>query len=95
MKVRVSELRQAANVLFDHLERTGHAEIEVDSDYYWSIPKEKLYSVYENPSDFTVGQLSEDWENVRAIGAGRKDPIAYGLVWLSTILRFVGSNIVA
>lgn len=95
MKVRVSELRQAANVLFDHLERMGHGEIEVDSDYYWSIPQEKLYSVYEEPSDFTVGQLSEDLENIRAIGAGQKEPIAYALVWLSAILRSVGSKIAA
>ena len=95
MKVRVSELRRAANVLFDHLERLGHAEIEVDSDYYWSIPNEKLYSVYEDPSDFTVGQLSEDLENVKAIVAGTKVPIAYGLVWLSTLLRFIGSKISA
>ena len=54
MKVRVSELRQATNLLFDHLEQSGHTEIELHSDYYWSIPDETLYSVYEAPSDFTI-----------------------------------------
>ncbi len=95
MKVRVSELRQAANLLFDHLERSGHTEIDVDSDYYWSIPNQKLYSVYEEPSGFTVGQLSEDLENVRAVVVGSKPPIAYALVWVSALLRFIGSKIAA
>lgn len=93
MKLKVSELRQATNLLFDHLERAGHTEIELDSDHYWSIPNEKLYSVYEDPSDFTVGQLSEDLENVRAIVAGSRPPIAYAFVWVSTLLRFIGSKI--
>ncbi|WP_253974465.1 hypothetical protein [Myxococcus dinghuensis] len=61
----------------------GHTEVELDSDHYWSIPNDKLYSVYEDPSDFTVGQLSEDLENVRAF------------VWVSTLLRFIGSKIAA
>lgn len=39
-----SELWQAANAIFDHLERSGHTEIEIDEDYYWSIPVEKLYA---------------------------------------------------
>lgn len=95
MKVRVSELRQATNLLLDHLERSGHTEIEMETDYYWSIPNEKLYSVSEEPSDFTVGQLSEDLQNVRAVIGGKRPPIAYALVWVSTLLRFIGSKIAA
>lgn len=34
-------------------------------DYYWSIPNEKLYSIYEEPTGFTVGQLSDDLQEVR------------------------------
>jgi len=49
VKIQLSELQQAANVLFDHVERTGRTEIEVTDDFYWSIPEKRLYSVYFPP----------------------------------------------
>jgi hypothetical protein len=51
--------------------------------------------VYEEPSELTVGQLSEDWKELQQISSGQKLPIAYALVWLSSVLRFVGSKIVS
>jgi len=95
MKIRISELREVANLLFDHLERSGHVEVDVDQDFYWSIPDDKLYSVYEEPSGFTVGQLSDDCQELRKISSGQKQPIAYALVWLSSVLRFLGTRIVS
>lgn len=92
MKIRVAELRRASAVLFDYLEQTGCDEIELDQDHYWSIPIEELYSMYSAPVNLTVGQLSEDLENVRAVVEGRRAYVNYALVWLSTILRFVGSR---
>lgn len=95
MKVGVEELRAAANVLFDHLEEMGNTEIEIDDDYYWCIPDDKMYSVYEQPVEFTMGQLSDDLEAIRALGSGTREPIAYALVWLSSVLRYVGAKVVA
>ncbi|WNG15728.1 hypothetical protein [Cystobacter fuscus] len=96
MKIQLSDLRQAANTLFDHLEQNGHTEIEVTEDFYWNIPKEHLYSVYTPPpeSELTLGQLSDDWDEVMKIASAQRPPIAYALVWLSSILRFIGSKIV-
>lgn len=95
MKVCIAELREVANLLFDHLERSGHAEIELESDYYWSIPTEQLYSVYEEPTDLTIGQLSDDQRELANIRAGAKPPLAYALVWLSSLLRYVGARVVS
>jgi len=95
MKVSVVELREVANLLFDHLECSGHAEIEVDADFYWSVPPDKTYSVYEEPVGLTIGQLSDDARELNAIRTGAKQPIAYALVWLSALLRFVGARIVS
>lgn len=95
MKVKVSELRKAANILFDHLEQSGHTELELSRDFYWNIPEEKLYTVYEEPSGFTVGQLSDDWKELQQISSGQKKPLAYALVWLSSVLRFVGTKLVS
>jgi hypothetical protein len=97
MRIQLSELRRAADSLFDHLERTGRTEIEVTEDFYWSIPEKHLYSVYAPPpeSNLTVGQLSDDWNEVAKIASGQRPPIAYALVWLSSLLRFIGSTLVS
>jgi hypothetical protein len=95
MKVNVSELRQAANIIFDHLESLGHNEIDIDQDYYWNIPDGKLYTVYEEPSGFTMGQLSDDLNEMRKINSGQKAPIAFAFVWLSPLLRALGTKIVS
>lgn len=95
MKLRIAELRQAANALFDHIERSGIDEIEVDQDYYWSIPDEKLHAIYEEPTGFTAGQLSDDLQELRRMNSGERPPMAYALVWLSSLLRFAGTRIVS
>lgn len=95
MKVKIAELRRVAGILFEHLEEEGHAEIEIDRDFYWSIPDEKLYSVYEDPSDFTTGQLSDDLLELTKINSGKRKPIAYAFVWLSSLLRFIGAKVVS
>ena len=97
MKIQLSGLRQAANALFDHLEQTGRTEIEVTEDFYWNIPEKHLYSVYIPPpeSELTMGQLSDNWNEVAKIASGQRPPSAYGLVWLSSLLRFIGTKLVS
>ena len=95
MKVKVSELRQVATLLFDHLERTGHTEIDVDEDYYWSVPDDRKYLPYQEPKDLTLGQLSHDLDAMKNINSGESKPIAYALVWLSSLLGLVGARIVS
>ena len=97
MRIQISELRRATTVLFDHLERSGRTEIEVTEDFYWSIPEKHLYSAYTAPteSELTMGQLSDDWNEVAKIASGQRPPIAYALVWLSSLLRFIGTKLAA
>ncbi|MEW6434149.1 MAG: hypothetical protein AB1730_21825 [Myxococcota bacterium] len=95
MRIKTEDLRRVANVLFDHLERTGHSEVDVDKDFYWSIPDRQLYSPYEKPTEFTLGQLSDDHSELEQILSGRREPIAYALVWLAALIRYVGSKTVA
>jgi hypothetical protein len=97
VKIQLSELRHATNVLFDHLERTGRTEIDVAEDFYWSIPEKHLYSVYTPPpeSDLTMGQLSDDWSELAKIASGERPPLAYALVWLSSLLRCIGTKLVS
>jgi hypothetical protein len=97
LKIPLGHLRQAANVLFDHLEQTGRTEIDVTEDFYWSIPEKHLYSVYTAPpeTELTMGQLSDDWAELTKIASGQRPPAAYALVWLSSLLRFIGARLVS
>jgi len=92
MNVKVTELRLIADQLFTHLEETGRGEFEVSEDYYWAISKEEIYNPSKDPEDMTLGQLSDDWNELNAIQKTESPPIAYALVWLAAILRNIGEN---
>ncbi len=87
MNVNVSDLKCAANLLFQHLEATGHTQLSFNIDYYWSIPTEHVYNVYEEPHDLTIGQISDDLSELMRIVEGDSEPNVYALAWLASILR--------
>jgi hypothetical protein len=95
MRITIDELRRSAELLLAHLEESGCTEVEIDQDFYWSIDPEHRYQVYSAPTNFSVGQLTADWKELSDLLTGRNEPIGYGLVWLSAILRAVGEKNVA
>jgi hypothetical protein len=94
VNITVSELRRAANVLFDHLEATGQGEIELTEDYYWNIPDDRLYG-REPPltESLDLGQLSSDWDELLPVGRDHDPVPSHDLVQLAALLRFVGSKV--
>lgn len=90
MQITTEEIRKATDVLLSHLEKTGHATVDVDQDCYWSIAPEQRYDPYTRPNELSMGQLMDDWVEVSAVARGEKPPVGYGFVWLSSILRAVG-----
>ncbi|QRO03087.1 hypothetical protein JRI60_17240 [Archangium violaceum] len=38
---------------------------------------------------------ADDWNEVTKIASGKSPPLAYALVWLSSLLRFIGSKLVS
>lgn len=97
MKVTLTDLRAATNILFDYLESTDRNEFEIAEDYYWNVVDEQSYDQYNDPNQFDLGQLSFDWCNLQEMIGDQEQhpPIGYGLVWLSSILRVIGKRNVA
>lgn len=93
MQINVSALRAITDVLLSRIERQGIQEIELGSDHYWDIPAEKLYDTHDEPSEFTMGQLSEDLSFVNEMISGVRPPVSYGLVWISSLLRYIGETV--
>jgi hypothetical protein len=92
MKVKTADLRRAADVLWDHLEDTGHSEIEIDVDYYWDVPEGQRYDPYTEPVRLDLGQLSDDWKELTNVLERSSEPVNYALVWLAAILRRIGES---
>ena len=86
MEITVRELKDAANTLFDFLESES-TTLTLPEDYYWHIGSEELHRVEQDPTELSIGQLSEDWGHLRRMAAGESEPLRYQLAWLAAILR--------
>jgi hypothetical protein len=89
MTVDIEELRKVLVILLDVVESNG-AAVEILDDFYWDVPGKHRYQVYEPPAELTVGQLTDDWSELRRIGCGEVDALPYALVWAASILRRIG-----
>lgn len=94
MRLEVSQLRAATELLFSHLEELGYDSIEISKDYYWDIEAPTRYDPYVRPTELTLGQLTDDWSEMEKILRKESEPVAYALVWLSALLRIVGEEAV-
>lgn len=92
MKIDISTLRKAVDMILSEIEKEGTREINLSKDYYWSIPANERYDPYNSPKDLTLGQLSEDWKETLRIVHESQSPAAYQLEWISALLRYVAEH---
>ena len=92
MTLTLADLREITTRLYDHLEAVHPGPIELEADYYWSIPREQRNDPTTEPTQFTIGQLSDDVMELRRIRDGEAAPVGYALVWLSAVLRELGET---
>ena len=98
MEISLSELIQVSEKIFDHIRELGAENIEIPIDFYWDIPSDHRFNVYKEPESkvFTIGQIEDDWAELQKLLDEKIEPkaISYQLVWLSSILRTIGEQIV-
>lgn len=92
MQIKVDNLKKITDSMFSYLRNAGVEHIQIEEDYYWSIPKEARYQMESEPDEFTIGQLSEDWEFLQTNNG--ENQIGYAFVWLASIFRVVGEKVV-
>ena len=93
MKIETVQLRTIAEFLFDYLEDMGISYVDIPQELYWNILPEAKYDPYNRPSQFTIGQLTEDWQQLKEVLEGKRDPIGYDFVWLWSVLCALGNNL--
>lgn len=91
MKISVDEIQKIILHLLSRLKESRGDEIEVTNDYYWDISDEELYNPYEEPKNTTLGQLSDDIEEIQRL-VNSDDAIVYDLKRISSILRALSTE---
>jgi hypothetical protein len=95
MEINLDELRKVTDRLYDHLAENGISTVSLGHDYYWSVSMESRYNPYVQPTELTLGQLTDDVHELRRILSGDQEPLAYALVWLAAVLRAIGEEVIA
>ena len=92
-KIEIEELRTAVNLLLDHLRDGGIRQVELGKDYYWELDSERLYEVTDDPADFSIGSLFDDWESVQKLASGQHEPVVLLLLKVAPLLRYLGDTV--
>jgi hypothetical protein len=93
LTIRFSQLRKAFELVADYLAETEGTALPLSHDYFWAIPAEELYDVYNRPASLTIGQLSESWQHIEDLLDGKTDILGYDLIYLSDVLRAIGQDV--
>jgi len=89
--VSIEALRSSVELLLGRIEADHGSTIEIDRDFFWSIPDAALYDVYSQPTSFTIGQVSESVESINMMLEHPEFATTRGLVWVSDVLRALGA----
>lgn len=92
MEITLSDLRHRMNNIMQRLQDEGYSEFNIDVDHYWSIPADELYDPYQEPRTLTIGQVTDDWNEVERVSNGERGIIPYHLVWLAEVIKAVGHS---
>ena len=97
MKIKIKDLVVVMDVLKTSLKSWSDTVIELEKeDYYWLIPDEELYDPCKepDPQKFGLGQLSDDWEDLKRLKVINDDviPVKYDLQRLAAILKVVNDR---
>jgi hypothetical protein len=95
-EIELKVLKSAVNAILDHLmEDLGieNVAIEDGEDSYWDCPYPEMNDVSVQPSDLTVGQLSDDFAFIKLVHRGESADVSYNLVHIAPLLRYIGETI--
>ena len=87
--ISVDQIRQTLLAVLDHVKTTYGDTIELDSDYFWSIPDNAKYDVYNKPTELTIGQVSEVYEHLVKLAQPGQDVATFQLRWFAQMFEAI------
>jgi len=95
LQIQVSEIEKALSRLLEELRKHQGEVIELPPvDYYWVVPLEELYDPYQNPSHLSLGQLTDDLEEMGRIADQETPIVSLDFVKMSAVLAAIGHKTV-
>lgn len=89
MRVNIEELSKIIAILLLNLRNSKGNEVELKNDYYWDISSEQIYNPYDDPNDISLGQLSDDLNEVYRLLSSSNEAIPYDLKRIAEILKAI------
>nr|WP_199158658.1 hypothetical protein [Pedobacter sp. ASV2] len=86
-QIRIDDLQKAIILLLSNFKTNIGDVIEIQNDFYWDIPSKELYNPYEEPKQLTLGQLSDDMNEVKRLTDEPSSAISYDLKRISNIIK--------
>ncbi len=90
MTIKVEVLKTASEKLFAHLEELGITEIPLDHNYHWVVDHEEAVNPTVKPELTMLGKLSDNYDVMTKLSSCTDVPINYHLVWLASLLDYIG-----
>jgi hypothetical protein len=91
LQINVTEIEEALKLLLKELREQKGDVVEIEPvDYYWSIDRDELYDPYSTPAKLTLGQLTDDLEEIRKIAGRETEPVSQDFVKISAVLAMIG-----
>ena len=95
LRVDINEVEKALLHLLKELRNQKGDVIEMEPiDYYWSIDGDELYNPYNEPTHLTLGQLTDDLQEIKKLANCKAEPVSQDLVKVSSILAALGHKTV-
>ncbi|HMQ46387.1 MAG TPA: hypothetical protein PKA00_01685 [Saprospiraceae bacterium] len=95
LQVNIDEVEKALLNLLKALRNQKGDVIEIEPvDYYWSIDRDDLYDPYNDPTQLTLGQLTDDLQTLKKLANCEFEPVSQDLVKAGAVLAAIGNKTV-
>jgi len=95
VEIKLIELRKAFEVVVAHVESITGGVVRLDYDYFWSVPVPGRFDPSTQPTELTIGQVSEVWASLDGERLGDSDQaLAYMAVWIGEVMQAIGHTVV-
>lgn len=91
-EISVDRIRDSLLALLDHVRSLYGDKIELESNYFWSIPDNAKFDVYSDPEELTVGQVSEVWDHLTKLTPSPENLATYQLRWFAQLFDAIAHD---
>jgi len=92
MEINKEDLKQIIDQIKLELDEWFKDNINLDDDFYWQMDSKECYRFAEEPNNFSLGQLTDDWTELLRLKTESEIPIKYDMYRLAAILKYLSES---